>query len=113
MIIVLIDDDLEEIEFMKMALERAYNGSTCVSFNECEDALAELAAALDVPDYIFIDVNMVKMTGEECLVALRQIERLRSMERCLWTQFAHYRAIDAYSCCVHAKCRAQMLKRFQ
>ena len=42
------------------------------------EALAKLTKDLEfIPDYIFLDVNMPKMNGPECLSAIKQLVHLK------------------------------------
>ncbi|MEJ1241422.1 response regulator [Chryseolinea sp. T2] len=74
--IVIIDDDSDEIEFMRVAVEACYPDATCTTFNDCHPAIAALKQTDLCPDYIFVDVNMRKIDGEECLNIIRGYEHL-------------------------------------
>jgi len=87
--IVIIDDDCEDIEFMKNALDIAFAGSGCDAYEDCEVALAALVDRPQPPDYIFVDVNMIKMSGEECLLALRNIEHLKDTKIVVMSSSMH------------------------
>ncbi|MEJ1237984.1 response regulator [Chryseolinea sp. T2] len=87
--IVIIDDDCEEIEFMKDAINTAFPGSKCEAFEDCEKALVALINSSPPPDYIFVDVNMVKMSGEECVMAIRGIDHLRNTKIVLMSSSMH------------------------
>jgi CheY-like chemotaxis protein len=72
--IVIIDDDEDEIDFMKESLNVLHPQWECRAFSDCDKAL--LALQDEVPDYIFLDVNMKKIDGEECLRMLKGIPGL-------------------------------------
>jgi CheY-like chemotaxis protein len=76
--VVIIDDDEEEFDFMRDAILKSYDDSLCVCFNDAQEALNELRTqSIAAPDFIFLDVNMGRMSGEQCLMQLKQIELLQ------------------------------------
>jgi CheY-like chemotaxis protein len=75
----LIDDDTEDQEIFALALESLPATIRCVTANNGVDALEMLSRDQGfVPDYIFLDLNMPRMGGKQCLVELRKIERLQA-----------------------------------
>jgi CheY-like chemotaxis protein len=77
--VFLIDDDSDDLQFMRDALSRLDSSIICESFVDPEEAIRRLAKNLIiVPDYIFIDRNMPKVTGEECLQILRADARFQA-----------------------------------
>jgi CheY-like chemotaxis protein len=74
--VFLIDDDPDDLQFMKDALNRVDSTILHVSFLYPEEAIKLLTKELIVlPDHIFIDMNMPKLTGEDCLRQLRTNNR--------------------------------------
>jgi CheY-like chemotaxis protein len=74
---LLIDDDLDDQEIFKICVERICQDVNFTGLTESVEAVSMLTSnAAYTPDYIFLDVNMPKMNGMQCLIALRQIERL-------------------------------------
>jgi CheY-like chemotaxis protein len=70
--IFLIDDDPEDLQFMRDAMNRVDSTILMVSFLYPEEAIKLLTNELIIlPDHIFIDMNMPKITGEDCLRHLR------------------------------------------
>src|SRR5688572_23365820 len=75
--IVLIDDDTDDLDAMKEAIDQVDSTLLCISFSHAEVALRLLGKELVVlPDFIFIDVNMPKISGKECLTILRKSPEL-------------------------------------
>lgn len=73
----LIDDDIDDQEIFCMALETIDNKIKCSIAENGHAALEKLNKETSfLPAYIFIDVNMPKMNGLECLKGIRKIERL-------------------------------------
>ncbi|WP_428657322.1 response regulator [Runella sp.] len=74
----LIDDDTDDQEIFLIALEGISETIECKYANDGIRALEKLNVDESfVPDYIFLDMNMPRMNGKECLVEIRKIERLK------------------------------------
>jgi DNA-binding response OmpR family regulator len=76
----LIDDDDDDQEIFSLALNNIDEAINCVMANDGIDALNKLS--LDdnfTPDFIFLDLNMVRMNGRECLIEIKKIERLQEV----------------------------------
>ncbi len=92
----LIDDDEDDYEIFRMALNEidpgiilryAYNGA---------DAINMLTGGLHlVPDFIFIDWNMPKMNGRQCLEEIRKTERLRNVPVYIYSTSSDPAALEA------------------
>ena len=77
--ILLIDDDLEDHEIFRSALETLSQNLICNSYTNAKDALATLTANALNPDVIFLDLNMPVMSGQEFLVQVKQIETTKDI----------------------------------
>lgn len=75
--VVIIDDDQDDLEIMGESLRQIDPTILCISFVFPEEAVRLLKKDLIVlPDYIFCDINMPKLTGFDCLKQLREIKEL-------------------------------------
>lgn len=75
----LIDDDDDDQEIFSLALNTIDTDITCITANDGIDALNRLNMdAGFVPDYIFLDLNMVRMNGRECLTEIKKLSRLNT-----------------------------------
>ena len=70
--ILLVDDDEEEFYIFKLALDLAKIDYHCVWANGLEQA-TQLIKELR-PDFIFIDINMPRYDGINCLKKLKEME---------------------------------------
>jgi len=74
-----VDDDLDDQEVFLMTLEKINKNIKCLTANNGVEALSLLTAQnLFVPDYIFLDVNMPKMNGIECLKNIKDLAHLNN-----------------------------------
>ncbi len=74
---LLIDDDLDDQEIFLICIAKISNNIECKIASSGVQALEILNAESNyIPDFIFLDVNMPKMNGIECLKSIRQIKRL-------------------------------------
>ncbi|HMV11109.1 MAG TPA: response regulator [Cyclobacteriaceae bacterium] len=73
-----IDDDLDDQEIFTIAVEKVDPDIQCTFANDGVHALERLRtdSALE-PECIFLDVNMPRMNGIECLEVLRTFDRLQ------------------------------------
>lgn len=75
---LIIDDDPDDQEIFLLCVKKISGNIACVTADNGVEALVMLRAdETYVPDYIFLDVNMPKMNGVECLKELKQIGRLQ------------------------------------
>ncbi|MES2568067.1 MAG: response regulator [Bacteroidota bacterium] len=76
---LVIDDDPDDQEIFLMCVRKISNEIDCLTANSGVDAVDMLNLnAAYIPDYIFLDVNMPKMNGIECLKVLKKIDRLKN-----------------------------------
>ena len=74
---LLVDDDLDDQEVFLMTLEKINKNIKCLTANNGAEALSLLTTQTSfVPDYIFLDVNMPKMNGIECLKNIKDLSHL-------------------------------------
>lgn len=76
---ILIDDDTDDQEIFQYALQQINGEIECVVFSNGKTAIADLKKATNLPDYIFLDLNMPSMDGRQCLEAIRQLPQLKEV----------------------------------
>lgn len=69
--LLIIDDDRDDINIFAEALQEIDETIKFFSFVESENIIDSLDKLPVLPDYIFLDLNMPKVTGKECLVQLK------------------------------------------
>lgn len=86
MIVFLVDDDYEDHEIFKMALEKVnipFEFITAESGIEAIELFKKDPAF--IPDIVFFDVNMPRMNGKECIRELRKTEYLQKIPMILYS----------------------------
>lgn len=74
---LLIDDDKDDQEIFKLALQDINKHIECLTVDNGIEGLQMLQNnETFTPGHIFLDLNMPRMNGKDCLTALRNIPRL-------------------------------------
>jgi len=77
---ILIDDDRDDLEFLEAAIRQVDHSVKCISYLFCDDALRKIVNdASSVPNYIFIDINMPRLNGNQCLKELRSDPKFKNV----------------------------------
>ncbi len=91
----LIDDDEDDFEIFKMALHEIDPTITLhYAFSGIEAMKKFHADHHLIPNYIFIDWNMPRMNGRQCLEEIRKTERLQNVPVYIYSTSSDPRAID-------------------
>ena len=77
LLFMLIDDDEDDQEFFTLALEESSPDISCVVAGNGIEGLHMLHSGMQLPDIIFLDLNMPMMGGKECLIELKRSELLK------------------------------------
>jgi CheY-like chemotaxis protein len=73
---LLIDDDIDDREIFELAAGQADQSVKCVFAKDGVDAIEQLKSVAFIPQYIFLDLNMPRMSGKQCLAEIRKIPEL-------------------------------------
>ncbi|MCW3086888.1 MAG: response regulator receiver protein [Sediminibacterium sp.] len=90
----LIDDDVDDQEIFSMALQEADPQVGCRFANDGIEALETLRNETFTPDCIFMDLNMPRMNGNECLVEIRKIDRLHPVPVIMYSTSSDQKLIN-------------------
>ncbi|ACT93065.1 response regulator [Dyadobacter fermentans] len=75
-LLVVIDDDTDDQEIFKMAVEDLDEPIDCLYFTDCESAIAHFSQPqATTPSWIFIDLKLPRVDGEQCLAQLQQLRQ--------------------------------------
>ncbi|GAC1486653.1 MAG: response regulator [Flavisolibacter sp.] len=77
--LLIIDDDPDDIEFFLEAVQYLQKEIECEKVFNGEEALKKLRASNQLPDYIFLDLNLPRINGKELLFELKHEKKLKNM----------------------------------
>lgn len=93
--VFLIDDDTDDQEIFCHAMEKANSQVQCVFANDGIHALEKIRQEEDFrPDFIFIDMNMPRMNGQQCLAEIKKIERMKDVPVYMYSTSADPESIE-------------------
>lgn len=76
----LVDDDIDDQEIFMAAVNEIDSSINCVGIDNCEEAIEKLKKEPgNTPDIIFLDLNMPRLNGRQCLAELRKIAHLKEV----------------------------------
>ena len=78
--ILLADDDIDDCHFFKEALEALPVSTRLTTVNDGEELMIHLAdPGNKLPHVLFLDINMPRKNGFECLAEIKQDEKLKDL----------------------------------
>lgn len=75
--LMIIDDDRDDIYFFIKAVKKLEEQFECVSVENGAKALEQLYNQNNLPDFIFLDLNMPCMNGHSCINELKKSTKLK------------------------------------
>ena len=91
----IVDDDVDDQELFIEAVNKVDKSIECISASNCEEALQILKSGkIAVPDVIFLDLNMPRQNGKQCLVELKKTAHLSNIPVIIYTTSSEKRDID-------------------
>lgn len=77
---LLIDDDPDDQEIFELALAKVDPPVKCRTASSCHEGLELLSPQNNfIPHCIFLDLNMPRVNGKQCLAMIRKLEHLRDV----------------------------------
>ena len=101
MLVLLVDDDLDEYEIFREAVQRVNTNITCLHACNGSEALVTLQEMASLPNYVFLDSNMPVMDGRRCLRLIKCHERLKHIPVYIYStssnaaEMQHYKTLGA------------------
>jgi CheY-like chemotaxis protein len=84
--IMIVDDDDDDIELFCEALKDVDQTIECICASNGEEAFNKLNQEdTSIPDYIFLDLNMPRLNGKQCLKRLKGSLRLQDIPVIIYT----------------------------
>lgn len=90
---LLIDDDIDDSELFNEALNEVDDSAVFYHADSCENALKKLNE-LNLPEIIFLDINMPRMNGWEFLRVLKHNKLFRNIPVIMYSTTSHPEEID-------------------
>jgi two-component SAPR family response regulator len=88
MTVINIDDDSEDGEFFKDAINDINPAIKSFYFRNCDDAMRLIGEEV-LPDFIFIDINMPTTNGIECMQRITNIQRFSKVKIVMFSTSAN------------------------
>jgi CheY-like chemotaxis protein len=86
MTILLVDDDEDDRKLFIEATREVDSTITCLTATDGKEALDLLRdGRREVPDYIFLDLRMPGLSGEECLIEIKKEPRMAAVPVIVYT----------------------------
>lgn len=96
MTILTVDDDEEDIEIFLEAIRDIDSSILCLVARSAEEALMILNSDMDLPQYIFLDINMPKTDGNSCLKEIKQDKRFSRIPVIMYSTHNGMKEIEMY-----------------
>lgn len=96
MTILNVDDDYEDIEIFCDAVREVDPSIICLVAKSAEEALRILNSDIELPEYIFLDINMPKVDGNACLRAIKKDQRLKHIPVIMYSTYTRKSDIEIY-----------------
>lgn len=91
----LIDDDIDDQELFVEAVKEVDGGIACRCFSDCQEALRQLISGeLELPDLLFLDLNMPRLNGKQCLTELKRTAHLKHIPVIIYSTSSEKRDIE-------------------
>lgn len=88
--ILLIDDDKDDAEFFEDALKDVDHTVIFEYIHDGREAIRKIMQQeLEIPDIIFLDINMPFITGWDCLAAIKQQALLQQVSVIMYSTSNH------------------------
>lgn len=69
--ILIVDDDEDDKEMFIEVVSEIDNSTNCIQASNGYEALEILEKNISLPDLIFLDLNMPRMNGKQCLQSIK------------------------------------------
>jgi len=93
--LLLADDDIDDCTFFKDALDELSISATLLTVNDGVQLMNFLSAKYDnLPDVIFLDLNMPRKSGFECLSEIKLIDKLKELPVIIFSTSLNMEVVD-------------------
>lgn len=93
--VFVVDDDEDDLLFLREAVNKLNISVDFYHAGNGELALRQLREeTVPVPDFIFLDLNMPKLNGRECLPAIKKLPRYANIPIIIYSTSSHQKDIQ-------------------
>jgi CheY-like chemotaxis protein len=95
--LLLADDDEDDCAFFKEALEELHLPVSLVTVNDGVQLMDFLLdkSSDNLPDVLFLDLNMPRKNGHECLTEIKEIEKLQKLPVIIFSTSLDVNIVDS------------------
>src|SRR6476620_12271094 len=94
----IVDDDIDDQDLFIEAVSEVDKSIKCMSVSNCEEALDLLKnRKVNMPDMIFLDLNMPRLNGKQCLAELKKESHLANIPVIIYSTSSEKRDIEETS----------------
>jgi CheY-like chemotaxis protein len=94
----IVDDDIDDQDLFIEAVNEVDKSIKCLSVSNCEEALDLLKnRKVNMPDMIFLDLNMPRLNGKQCLAELKKESHLANIPVIIYSTSSEKRDIEETS----------------
>lgn len=95
---LIVDDDMDDQELFIEAVKEVDSSIKCLAASNCEEALNMLKTGrISLPDVIFLDLNMPRLNGKQCLAELKKESGLKHIPVIIYSTSSEKRDIEETS----------------
>ncbi len=92
--ILLADDDEDDCFLFKEALDELVNGARLSTVDNGEELMQLLYKMETLPDILFLDLNMPRKNGMQCLSEIKQSQRLKHLPVIIYSTSFQKNVVD-------------------
>lgn len=92
--VFMIDDDPDDREFFQIALDMTGIPYTLNTAESAVEALDMLPGLMELPDYIFLDLNMPLVSGKEFLQIFQEFSDLNKVPVIIFSTSSYHKDIE-------------------
>jgi len=94
--IMIIDDDSDDRFFFRDALSKMHGSVEYMEASGGKEALLLLSTATQLPNFIFLDINMPRMDGRDCLKHLKKDEKLKNIPVIVYSTYFSEESVNEF-----------------
>jgi CheY-like chemotaxis protein len=90
----LVDDDFDDASLFEATLSQVDSTIRFAHATDGQEALDQLLSKSIIPDLIFLDLNMPRMDGKECLALIKREDELKHIPVIMYTTSSQSQDIE-------------------